>query len=73
VIERGSARYLRRHPRSTLGRMTFTGTVFESVTRRWALFAVVAVGLILFAAHLAGWTAVETLALNPQPEPPGVA
>jgi hypothetical protein len=52
--------------------MTFMGTPFENRTLRWALFVVVLIGLILFTVHLAGWTAAATLALNPQPEPPGL-
>jgi hypothetical protein len=52
--------------------MTFTGTPFENQTLRWALFAIVLIGLILFTVHLAGWTEAAMLALNPQPEPPGV-
>jgi hypothetical protein len=52
--------------------MTFSGTPFESSTLRWALLSVALLGLVLWVAHLAGLTEVATLALNPQPEPPGL-
>jgi hypothetical protein len=52
--------------------MTFTGTPIESPTLRWALLSVVLLGLVPWVAHLAGMTEVAAIALNPQPEPPGL-
>lgn len=51
--------------------MTFIDTPFENPGPRWALVAVVLLGLLLVAAALVGSAEWTALALNPQPEPPG--
>jgi hypothetical protein len=54
--------------------MTFAGTGLDTPTLRGALLLVVVVStlLLLLVGHLMGVGEVAAVALNPQPEPPGV-